>query len=227
MIIHKYGGKLEQASAFIDDLENQLAEAREQLENRSVDGSVYSAEPPSNSYTYGDSGGRGNDRRYKEMEAKITALQSELDRNEGEHSADQIMADLISYKMQFAMTAADLEEEKRKNKDGKTKLQAFAKRISALEHALADANEQTSIANEPKGMFSYFRGSAGSTAGSTAGSSHGGGTPVPIRHGPQGMQGRQGMGPNNGYAGGGGGAGGGPGGGGMRPTGANLQAVRR
>ena len=123
MIIHKYGGKLEQASAFIDDLENQLAEAREQLENRSVDGSVFSVEPSSN-YSHGDSaarGGGGNDRRYKEMEAKITALQSELDRNEGEHSADQIMSDLISYKMQYAMAAADVEEEKRKNKDGKTK----------------------------------------------------------------------------------------------------------
>ena len=134
MIIHKYGGKLEQASAFIDDLENQLAEAREQLENRSVDGSVFSVEPSSN-YSHGDSavrGGGGNDRRYKEMEAKITALQSELDRNEGEHSADQIMSDLISYKMQYAMAAADVEEEKRKNKDGKTKITSFCETYISL-----------------------------------------------------------------------------------------------
>ena len=217
MIIHKYGGKLEQASAFIDDLENQLAEARGQLDNGSVDGSVFGAQEYSApGARRGDSSSQNNDRKCKELEAKVRALEGELNGN-AEHSADQVMSDLISYKMQYALAAADVEEEKKKNKDGQAKLQTFARRISALEHALADANEQTALANEPKGMFSYFRAStSGSTAGSTAGSEYGGNSP--IRYGP-------GPGPGVRPQGGRGPAGGGRGP--PRPGGPTLQAVRR
>ena len=125
---------------------------------------------------------KASEKKCKELESKINILQSELN-NENEHDSDQIMSDLISYKMQYALTSSELEEEKKKNKDNKTKLQTFARRISALENALSDANEQTTIANEPKGMFSYFRKSSegsvqGSVAGgSVAGSTHGGNTP--------------------------------------------------
>lgn len=167
----------------------------------------------------------------KELEAKVLALQSELNRNNnenGEHDAEQIMSDLISYKMQYALAAADFENEKKKNKDNKAKLQSFAKRISALENALADANEQTTLANEPKGMFSYFRRSEGSVQGSVqgsvAGSSHGGNTPLAMRNGPNSnrpMNGGQGrpvgmspsVGPNVGRS--------------QRSGGPSLQAVRR
>ena len=202
MIIHKYGSKLEQASTFIDDLESQLEAAKQALENtRTHSDSEISFSNDYTTYTpqsqgYGQGQGHGqpdamslknSERKCKELEAKIVALQSELnrDKNGNEPDAEQIMSDLISYKMQFAMAASDVENEKKKNKDAKVKLQTFAKRISVLENALADANEQTSLANEPKGMFSYFRRSEGSvTGGSVVGSSHGGNTPNANRNGP-------------------------------------------
>ena len=115
MIIHKYGGKLEQASSFIDDLESQLAEARDQLENRSVDGSISSTQGPSSNQAL-----RISERKNMELEARVQALQGELNRND-EHSADQVMTDLISYKMQYALAAADVEEERKKNKDSQTR----------------------------------------------------------------------------------------------------------
>ena len=193
---------MEQASTFIDDLESQLEAAKQALENTRVhsdseisfsnDYSPYISQSQSQGYGQGHGQPdaillKNSERKCKELEAKIVALQSELNRgnNGNEHDADQIMSDLISYKMQFAMAASDIENEKKKNKDAKVKLQTFAKRISVLENALADANEQTTLANEPKGMFSYFRRSEGSvTSGSVVGSSHGGNTPNANRNGP-------------------------------------------
>ena len=141
-----------------------------------------------------------NKRRCEQLEAIVTQLRAS---GGGDLPSDQVVQELIEYKMKFAAAATDVDHERRKCKELSLKLQAANKRIEALNASMIQTN---AAANEPpKGMFSFLTGSRsrstsqassmaqdsahGSITGSIAGSEAGyrdsrmRSAPIP-RHGP-------------------------------------------
>jgi chromosome segregation ATPase len=161
----------------------ELGDAKVELEEQAAQVARLQARLNSATSTGGPAtqSSRGSDDEYKrrcgELEAKAAALQAELTQTrdilsaaKGDSDSEQVVQELILSKMTLAMTASELEVERRKVTEAKSKIQALAKRVQALEGALAEA--QNRLNEPPKGMLAFLGGGGGRRDSGTDLSNH-------------------------------------------------------
>jgi hypothetical protein len=131
-----YLTKLQQGADYVDSLQAQLQQAEDALARQGGGGD-------GSGYS---GGGRG---------VSSSAV-----------PADNVVQELIEFKMKFAAAATEVDHERRRRQEGDLKLQAAGKRIAQLEAALARAQEAP--AEKPAGFFAFLTGASSSSSSSGA-----------------------------------------------------------
>jgi predicted nucleic acid-binding Zn-ribbon protein len=97
----------------------------------------------------------------KEAKERIDELESAANASKTTSGKEnqQVVEELVTVKMKLANTSSELEIERRKVTEAKSKLQAFSKQVKDLQGKLAQAEAK---ANEPRGMAAFFGGGGNS-----------------------------------------------------------------